>query len=139
MPVTYNEPWTLDRDKVRFYLADTVEDQGPRPEGANFSDDELDSLYDDKGDVDRTVAAALDTLAVQWTQYANLTLGPLREDYTKVAEGYRAQAKAWKREHSIYPGVSCAPIIKVDAYKDDIASDDMIDDTEVKVYLEYSG
>lgn len=80
--------------KIRLQIGDTREDNGPRSDGSNFSDEELLALYSDEGGhVKRGAAAALEILASEWSAYAgNHKLGPESETFLQAAE-YRLQAE----------------------------------------------
>ncbi len=80
--------------KIRLQIGDTKEGSGPRPDGSNFSDEELLELHSDEGaHVKRAAAAALEVLANEWSAHAgNHKLGPESETFLQAAE-YRLQAQ----------------------------------------------
>jgi hypothetical protein len=41
---SYNDDLDANRDKVRFWLQDTVKSKGPKPANGNFSDQEINGL-----------------------------------------------------------------------------------------------
>ena len=110
MAVNYDDALSTDRDKVRFHIGDTIREDGPRPKGANFTDDEITGVLSIKSTWQRTVY---------------ITAGPRRETLSQVAEGYRKQAAEWAREHNIMPGIKVAGVIRIDGYSDDVTSDDV--------------
>ena len=125
MAVTYDDTLDTDRDNVRFTLRDTQQGEGPRPADANFSDNEIDAIVTAAGSWERAVAMLLDNLAIEWTRHATIHVGPRSQDFSDVARGYRLQAKEWRRENNILPGVIVAGVIRVDGYSDDVPSDDV--------------
>jgi hypothetical protein len=81
--------------KVRLALGDTTDGTGPRPDGSNFEDEELDTflvLEDD--DVELATARALEVLATQWASRADLQVGPRKESLSQIAARYAEQATA---------------------------------------------
>lgn len=125
MAVNYDDALAADRDKVRFHIGDTIREDGPRPKGINFTDDEIAGVLSIETTWQRTVYSLLQTLATMWSRYSDITAGPRRETFSQVAESYRNQAAQWAREHNIMPGIQVAGVIRVDGYSDDIASDDV--------------
>lgn len=79
--------------QVRFELGDTTAGQGVRASGANLSDEELTVLHDREGsDTMRTVAAACEMLARDWTRVASVTVGPRSQQFGTIAAQYAARA-----------------------------------------------
>lgn len=124
MTVTYAGTLATDLDKVRFYIQDTTASSGPKPDGGNFSDDELNGLIALEGSVGRAVAGAFETLAAIWrTKYDFTTEGQSFRRST-VADGYAKQAAEWRAKFgSTGSRASSDAVTRVDAYSDDIASD----------------
>jgi hypothetical protein len=97
MAFTYNlasaNEDTLNISRVRLELGDTVQNAGVRPDGSNLQDDEiLLWLSEEENDISRTVARACSALANMWTNVANITVGPRREELGKIAEGWEKRA-----------------------------------------------
>lgn len=115
MTVTYLGTLATDRDKVRFYIQDTVENSGPKPSNGNFSDAEIDGLLTAEGTWEQAVAAAFDTLAAAWAGYADWTVGPRSERASQIAERYSQRAQTWRDRQ--LGGV--ATLVRTDAYTDD--------------------
>lgn len=85
-----------DLDRVRLYIGDTVEGEGPRVAGRNYSDGELGLLLTQAGSWTGAVGLALTALANEWAAAAiNLKSGAQSVDYTAVAEQLRGRAHAW--------------------------------------------
>jgi hypothetical protein len=125
MAFTYLGTLDGNRDKVRFSLGDTVYGAGPRPADGNLTDAEIDGLIALEGTWQSAVAAGFERLAAEWTRYPNFATDGLRVDRSDIAEGYRQQAKQWRRDYPRAVGVSVAGQITKDAYSDDVASDDV--------------
>ena len=126
MAFTYLGTLATDRDKVRFYLGDTVENSGPEPSGGNFSDAEVDGLVTTEGSWQKAVAAGFEILAGQWSQYVDTAIGPRRQSYSQTAKGYENLAKTWRRRSgsSSVGGAGSRAVTRVDGYSDDVASDE---------------
>lgn len=95
--ITYD--LTSDLGRVRFAIGDTVADAGVKPDGTNFSDEELDALLTSEGSVAGAVAAALEALARMWASMVDITVGPRSERLGQVASQY-ATAAASARSHA---------------------------------------
>ena len=125
MTLTYAGDYSTDLEKTRFHLSDTTTSSGPRPTGANFTDEVLTPLITAQGTWQRAVAVVLDVLATEWSRYSDITVGPRRESYSQIAGNYRKQAAQWRKDYGILPGALVAGVIRVDGYSDDITSDDV--------------
>lgn len=91
MAFTYD--LTTNRGAVRLALNDTVSGTGPRPDGSNFTDAEIDYFLTTAGsDVDAAVARACQALALAWANVASITVGPRSEQYGDIAERYAQRA-----------------------------------------------
>lgn len=101
MTVTYVGDLSTDLDNVRFSIADTVEDSGPKPSGGNFTDEELTPLIAREGSWQRAVAACFDALEAEWTKYADISVGPRRESYSQIAVRYAVKAREWRKMHGL--------------------------------------
>jgi len=137
MTFTYDDTLSADRDKVRFALQDASIDEGPKPDGSNLSDNELDGLITLEGDWQRAVAAGFEALTAIWTQYADLSAGPHKETLSQIAEGHRKSAALWRARSGSAVPARVAGIIKVDGYSDDVASDDVSVASEYGIVWEY--
>ena len=97
MTFTYNLASTdstlLAISKVRLELGDTVLNAGVRPDGSNLLDEEIQIwLTEESDDVSQTVARAAAALANIWTNVANITVGPRREELGSVAKAWADRA-----------------------------------------------
>jgi hypothetical protein len=122
MSFSYNDELLTDPDRVRFQLDDTVYESGPRPQGRNFSDEEISALVDAEGNWQRAVAAGFEALASAWQRFPSFATDALRLDRTAIADGYREQAAKWRKQYGRRGGVGSAAVIRVDAYSDDLDS-----------------
>ncbi len=124
---TYEDSLTTDKDKVRLYIADKVEDAGPRPEKANYSDDEINAVITAEGNWGRAVAAFFEILAAEWGQYVDMAVGPRREQLSQVANRYHLLSKDWRKRHGtgVGTGARAAFPTPVDGYSQDIATDEV--------------
>ena len=99
MAFSYDDDLTANRDKVRFWIQDTIEDHGPKPNNANFSDAELDALVTYEGTWQRAVAGGFEALVAAWqpkTSFSVLSGSFTRSDASK---GYATQAKTWRDKY----------------------------------------
>ena len=137
MAFTYDDTLADDRAKVRFHLQDTVENSGPKPSDANFTDAEIDGLVTLAGSWQRAVVAGFRALASAWGKYADLTEGPHKESLSQVAARYQAQAQEWANKYGEAVPARVAGIVKVDGYSDDVASDEVDTTSEYGIVWEY--
>lgn len=118
MAFTYDQAQlTQFRNRLRLRIGDVVENQGPRPDGRNFSDAELDSLKtDESSSFNGTIAAVFEILATEWSQYALTEKeGDLSFDAKGVADKYAKRAA----EYRVKAGTTATGIvtlIREDAY-----------------------
>ena len=129
MTVTY-DPKT-DIGKVRLYLGDTQTDVGVRPDGRNFTDEEIQIFLDiENGDIYGAVATACETLATEWTSYAvSEREGDVARDAKGVAEGYRKRAADWRgRQNGALAGDMSIGVI-------DLQTDVQADEDDVTEYV----
>jgi hypothetical protein len=97
MTFTYNLASTdedlLNISKVRLELGDTTASAGVRPDGSNLTDEEiLLWLEEESDDVLAAVGRAASALANMWTNVANITVGPRREELGSIAKGWADRA-----------------------------------------------
>ena len=79
---------------VRLELGDTVYGTGVKPDGSNFTDAEITYwLTQENDDVNGAVYRACSSLAKQWTNVANETVGPRKTEFGKVAGEWATRAK----------------------------------------------
>jgi hypothetical protein len=84
----------LNISKVRLELGDTTQNAGVRPDDSNLADEEILLWLDEESnDVTRSVGRACAALSKMWTNVANITVGPRREELGKVAAEWAARAK----------------------------------------------
>lgn len=125
MTVTYDGSLSTDKDKVRFYLGDKVLEAGPRPDDANFSDEELTGLITVEGTWERAVAAGFETLAAEWIRYPSFQADNFAISRSHIAKNYQAQAEYWRKRHGstslsdVFGSPGDSVITRVDAYSDD--------------------
>ncbi len=134
--VTYVGDLSTDRDKVRFYLQDTV-GSGPKPSGGNFTDAEVDGLIMVEGGWQGAVGAGFEALAVAWANYADLTVGPRKESLSQIGKRYAELAEEWMKRYGSASPVYVAGVVRVDGYSDDVASDDVDTSSEYGLDFEY--
>ena len=105
MTFTYNPLLTSGNafylvSRVRVELGDTVKDAGVRPDGANLTDEELTAWLTEENDhVMHTVIRACNALARMWSNQVNITVGPLKEEFSKVAGNWSAMAKSLTEQY----------------------------------------
>lgn len=87
MSFTYDLATEVGR--LRLALGDTADGAGVKPDGSNFSDEELAYFLAVEGNVvDLATARACEALATAWANVADLTVGPRSEKLGMVATRY---------------------------------------------------
>lgn len=98
MAFTYDVSTSLGQ--LRLAIGDTKLNEGPRPDGTNYSDAELGIFLTPVlaagYSYGRAVPQMLRLLAVEWSNRASVTIGEFSMSYAAVAEAYRKQAAAWE-------------------------------------------
>jgi len=118
---TYIGDLSTDLDKVRFYIGDTDAGDGPLPEDANFSDNELDGLITSEGSWQRAVAAGFETMAARWRRYPDFRADGLSLNRTDIADGYAEDAAKWRRRYGgSSGGAGSRAVTRQDGYSDDV-------------------
>lgn len=121
---TYRGDLSTTRDQVRFYVDDTVEASGPKPDGGNFTDEEIDGLVTLEGSWQRAVAAIFETLAGAYADLVDITAGPRRESLSQTAGAYQSLAQMWRRQHGGGTAAGSRFVTRVNGYSDDVAADE---------------
>lgn len=126
MAFTYTAP-TTDRDRVRFYIGDTVSAAGPKPgASSNFTDEELDGVLATEGAWQRAVAGCYEALAALWATYVDTQAGPRRESLSQTGQQYEKLAAEWRAKYGASrSSVGTRFMTRVDGYSDDVASDEL--------------
>ena len=99
MAFTYSLSTNLG--KTRLAIGDTVKDSGPRPSGANYSDEEINVFLTPViaagYSYGRAVAQLFRLLAGEWAGKASVSIGDYSVQYAAVADNYRKAAAEWER------------------------------------------
>lgn len=94
MTYTYDHSTQPNIALVRMAIGDHVQSEGVLPGGANYSDEEISAILDLKDDsVDLTAYYFLTALANTWSRVTDITVGPRKESFSKIAENFRKQAE----------------------------------------------
>lgn len=97
--MTWTYDLSTDIGQIRLELGDEKEENGVKPDGSNFSDEELTYILTKEGSVGCALAGACEILATQWAKVADSSAGPLSESLSKVQTSYEARAKALRRQY----------------------------------------
>ena len=122
MAFTYDDSLDIDRDKVRFHLQDTVEDNGPKPDNSNFSDGELDALITIEGTWQRAVAAGFEALASAWAKETSFSVFNGSFTRSDAARYYQKLADKWREEYGYAGGATDG----LDAKDVDFSGDEVV-------------
>lgn len=121
MSYTYLDALTTNRDKVRFAIGNTVENTGPQPARANFTDNQITYALAQETTVNGAAALLFETLTAEWTAYAMSEAdGGRSRNATSMANSFRKLAAEWRNK----PGgssaatqtIGVATLTRTDAY-----------------------
>lgn len=125
MAFTYSGTLATDLDYIRFKIQDTVSGDGPKPNGGNFTDEEIAGLLTVEGTANRTIAALYETLATVWADYVDSRMDVRDEKLSQKSARYAAFAKQWRDDYGkATSGIRTSFVTRVDGYSDDIAGDE---------------
>lgn len=99
MAFTFDDTLATDRDYIRFYVGDTVENSGPRPKAGNtnFSDALIAAVLSSEGHRVATVAALFEALSNEWARHKTAEReGEVSVDTKEVADQYASLADEWR-------------------------------------------
>lgn len=123
MTFTYNGTLTTDLDYIRFKIQDTVENSGIKPNGGNFTDEEIAGLLGIESTANRTIAAIYETLASIYANYVDSRMDIRDEKLSQKAARFTALAKQLREQYGFtVSSVSTSFVTRVDGYSDDIDS-----------------
>lgn len=75
-----------DISKIRLLIGDTIVDEGPKPTGHNFEDEELLAFLDEEeDDTGKAAALAIETLANMWASVPRTMFGALIDPRANAA------------------------------------------------------
>ena len=126
MAFTYIGDLSTNRDRVRFWVQDTISGSGPKPSDGNFTDAEIDGMVTAFGTWQRAVDAALMALASSWRRFPDFrTESGFSLNRTDIADGFHKQAMDWAKQYGIPPSLAGSsmgyqPMTRVDGYSDDV-------------------
>ena len=121
MSMTYLGDLSTDLDQVRFAIQDTTSGSGVKPNGVNFTDEEILGLLAIEDTVGRTVAACYEVLATAWAQYVDTRIGPRDEKLSQISERYRQRAATERQTHGYNTGNN---VLSVGLFDEGISADD---------------
>lgn len=85
--------------QIRLEIGDTDEERGVKPDGSNYSDDELWFIYsDEEENVGRSAARICEQLATSWSSVPRTMFGSLF-DPRHVGRNYMRQADNLRKRH----------------------------------------
>lgn len=87
--------------KVRLEIGDTVAGAGVRPDGSNLSDEEISFWLTEEADVYLLAAArACEALSRMWNPVTNVTVGPRKEEFSKVSGEWQTRADSLRSQYA---------------------------------------
>lgn len=115
--MSFSYDLTTDIGQMRLELGDTLKGSGVRPDGCNFSNEELKFWLDREGHVMRAVAAACESLARQWSSSTTVTVGPYSETLSLIQGNWADRAKNLRTLYGNTPDTAAASSFAVPIYR----------------------
>lgn len=113
MPI--NTDLTSPIGEIRVLIGDTIEGEGVKPGGGNFSDDELAYFLAQGGSVRIGAALACESLAWQWNVHPDFAADGLQVKRNQVAQGWWRAALRFRQQS----GATSQTVTRRDAYSED--------------------
>jgi hypothetical protein len=120
---------TTDIGVMRLELGDTTPGAGVKPDGGNFSNEELQVWLTREGSVMCAVAAACEALARQWSASSDISVGPRSESASQVAEAWEKRAALLRTNYG-YGDANVSEDIDVGVLVLDFQQTANVEDTE---------
>lgn len=121
MTFTYAGTLATDLDLIRFKIGDTVSGGGPKPNGGNFTDEEISGLLAIEGNANRTIAAIYETLWSIYAKRANSEIGSRKESLSDIAKQYKELAEAQREQFGTAAStITSSFVTRVDGNSQDI-------------------
>lgn len=99
MTFTYIGDLSTDLDVIRFEIGDTVEDDGIKPNNANYSDEEINGILAVEETAGRAIARLYANIALLYARFVDSKIGPRDEKLSQMAKAYAALAKQWREDY----------------------------------------
>ena len=99
MTFTYLGDLSTDLDTIRFKVGDTVSGSGIKPNGGNFTDEEINGLLTLEGNVNFTIGAIYKANANAWANYVDTRIGPRDEKLSQARDYWMKVSKKWDDEN----------------------------------------
>jgi hypothetical protein len=129
MAFTYSST-SSNRDMLRLYIDDTVEDSGPLPGGDNFSDAELEGILEVEGSLYRAQAHCLERLANAWFQHPTFAGDGISVSRSHIGRNFSDEARRLRSKHG-YPAsagqLGSDGVIRIDGYNEDLVDTHEVD------------
>ncbi len=115
--LNHPDPAIAKVSRFRFELGDTVLGAGIKPDGTNFTDEELQIWLDDAdGIITDAIPVAAATLARMWTTVADITVGPRTEKLSQVAAAWASRASSGSEGVTGGSGAFAVGVTRSDGY-----------------------
>ena len=109
-------------DYIRFAIRDTTVNEGPLPENANFSDEEIEMMLEVEGSWQRAVAACYEALYSAWADHVSWEGDGISVSMSHVPRNYERKAQRQRNMFGYTQGQNgrVRTWIRVDGYSQDI-------------------
>jgi hypothetical protein len=93
MTFTYDFATNAVISRIRLAVGDVTLGTGIKPDGTNFSDEEITAILTQAGgDIGAATYIFLKSLANMWGTYVDITVGPRKESLSQIAKYYASRA-----------------------------------------------
>lgn len=119
MSFTYDFALNADVSRVRLAIGDTSYGAGIKPDGTNFSDEEITAILTDTGnDYNAATYVFLKSLANMWGTYVDITVGPRKESLSDIAFHYAKRASEMGKQTGLSAKAFSTLLNRVDGYSE---------------------
>ena len=119
MTFTYDFLDNRNVARVRLAIGDTVENEGVLPGGANYSNEEIETiLLEVSNDIDAATFIFLKALSNAWGHYADITIGPRKEALSDIGFHYAKRAQEFGNQTGLSAKSFAVLLQRVDGYSE---------------------
>lgn len=119
MSFTYDFAVDAAVSRVRLAIGDTVFGSGIKPDGTNFSDEEIRAILSETNDdIDAATYVFLKSLANMWGTYVDITIGPRKESLSDIAFHYAKRASEMGKQTGLSAKSYSTLLSRVDGYSE---------------------
>lgn len=119
MSFTYDFALNTSVSRVRLAIGDVAIGVGVKPNGMNFTDEEITAIMTETGnDFNATTYVLLKSLANMWGTYVDITVGPRKESLSDIAFHYAKRATEMGKQTGLSSRSFSVLLNRIDGYSE---------------------